>query len=494
MPSRNLRLVAPQGVAPRAVAAAADAAADGDIRAGLGRIREELQVPGAFPPAVEEAAREAVRNPRLPAVDRTDLPLVTIDPLGSTDLDQAVHVARRPSGFRVHYAIADVAAFVAPGTPVDVEARERVLTLYSPDGRTPLHPQVLSEGAASLLPDGARPALLWTVDLDADGLVEAVAVERALVRSRAQLDYPAVQRDLDAGTAASALVLLAEVGRARQEIERSRGGVSLDVPEQEAVLTDPAGGAHWELRFRAPLPIEEWNAQISLLVGMSAAQLMLTGGVGILRTLPPADPRDLERLRRVAGALGVAWPPGEPYPDFVRRLDARDPASAAVLVEATSLFRGAGYAAFAGSPPAHPEHAAIAAAYAHATAPLRRLVDRFVGETCCALYAGEPVPGWVGEALPSLPDVMADGGRRAGAYERAVLDLVEAALLRDRVGERFGGVVVDVSSSGDAGRIQVAKPAVSGRLEGRDLPLGVEVSATLAEASVQQRTVRFTLP
>ena len=115
-----------------------------------------------------EAERRAAEPP-LPELDATDVPLVTLDPPGSRDLDQAVHLAARGDGYRVSYAIADVGAFVRPGSAIDAEARRRGQTLYSPDRRTPLHPPVLSEGAASLLPDELGPAVLWTIDLDADG-------------------------------------------------------------------------------------------------------------------------------------------------------------------------------------------------------------------------------------------------------------------------------------------------------------------------------------
>jgi exoribonuclease R len=84
-----------------------------------------------------------------------------------------------------------------PGGAVDAEVEQRGVTLYAPDRRVPLHPPVLGERAASLLPDGPRPALLWQLDLDDDGELTATDVRRARVRSRAQLDYEGVQRELD---------------------------------------------------------------------------------------------------------------------------------------------------------------------------------------------------------------------------------------------------------------------------------------------------------
>ena len=94
------------------------------------------------------------------------------------------------NGYRVHYAIADVAAFVAPGSALDRESFVRGVTQYLPDGRAPMLPNQLGQGAASLLPDEERPALLWSIDLDATGATTSARLERATVRSRARLDVP----------------------------------------------------------------------------------------------------------------------------------------------------------------------------------------------------------------------------------------------------------------------------------------------------------------
>ncbi len=290
------------------------------LREGVRRLQAELEVTPAFPAEVEEAARRAAAAPRLPDLDRTDVPFVTIDPPGARDLDQAVHLERDPqdpSGYVVRYAIADVAAFVTPGDPVDVEARRRGETLYGADSKVPLHPPVLSEDAASLLPDQVRPALLWTIRVDASGEGTDVTVERALVRSRRQLTYDEVQAAVDDGTADEPLRLLREVGGLRLAREAARGGVSLPLPEQEV---DVAGDT-WSLTFRRQLPAEQWNAQVSLLTGFGAASLMVYARVGLLRTLPPADPRDVRRLHRTARALGIDWPAEVLYPDFIRGLD-----------------------------------------------------------------------------------------------------------------------------------------------------------------------------
>ena len=450
-------------------------------------LRAELKAPGPFSPAALDDAAQAAAAPRLPELDRTDLPMLTIDPPGSRDLDQALHLERGDDGgFRVWYAIADVAAFVTPGGALDLELTARGVTLYAPDERVPLHPPILGEDAASLLPDVVRPAQLWRLDLDATGELVGTGLERALVRSRLRLDYATVQASLDDGTAEPVLQLLREIGRLRGDRARDRGAVDLPTPEQEVVL-DGDGRPHLELR--APLPCEGWNAQISLLTGMAAAGLMLAAQVGLLRTLPPADPEAVQALRRSARALGVDWPEGASYGDVVSALDPTVPAHAALLTLATRLLRGAGYTAFDGAPPEQAQHSAVAAAYAHVTAPLRRLADRHVGEVCLAAAGRTPVPEWARAALPGLPEVMAGATRRASALERAVVDAAEAVVLAPHVGERFQSVVVE--SGGKGGTVQLREPAVRARCDGADLPLGETIEVELTTADPATREVRF---
>ncbi|MDP4507879.1 RNB domain-containing ribonuclease [Nonomuraea turcica] len=455
---------------------------------GFERISRELALPGAFPRAVLDEAEWVAEVPRPTGKDLTDVPFVTIDPPGSMDLDQAVHLERLRAGYRVWYAIADVGAFVQPGGIIDTEARSRGETVYLPAGKVPLHPRVLSEGAASLLPGAPRPAAVWRIDLDADGRTVGADVQRALVRSRERLDYAYVQAAVDTGTADGVLGLLAEIGRLRLALERERGGVTLPTPQQEVV---PADGGY-RLEFRLPLPAEAWNAQISLLTGMAAAAMMLDAEIGILRVLPPPRPDDLAKVRRVARALGVPWPDGAGYGAVVHDLDPRDPQQAAFLHESRVLLRGSGYEAFDGGPPKEAGHAAVAAPYAHVTAPLRRLVDRYATEVCLAVAAGEPVPSDVRAGLASLPAVMSSSGRRAAAVDRACVDLVEAFLLRDRLGQAFEAMVIDVDERRGGGQVQLTDPAVIARCDGA-LPLGEQVTVRLAQADPATREVRFTL-
>lgn len=459
---------------------------DGDLmQAGFLRIRAELDLPEAFASQILAEASAAADALVLPDLDMTHIPLVTLDPAGARDLDQAMHLERRGTGYRVWYAIADVPSYARPGGLVDAEARRRGLTFYCPDRRIPLHPPVLSEDQASLLPDADRPAYLWRMDLDSDGAVQDAEVVHARVRSRGQYAYGEVQTELDDARADDVMVLLREIGRHRQAAEAARGGVSLTLPRQVVVADD--GG--YRLESEAPAEIEGWNAQISLLTGMCAADIMLAAGTGVLRVMPSPREGDIGRVRAVARALRLQWSNDTAYPDFIRSLDPADPRTVPMMLACTTLMRGAGYAVVADDMELT-THSAVAAPYAHVTAPLRRLVDRYGLATAAAVCAGREVPEWVAAGLEEVPGVMRAAGSRAGALERANIDLVEAGVLAGREGETFTAVGIDRRR--DRTLIQVAEPAVTAMCRG-DVPLGREATVRLDRADVEARVVEFSV-
>jgi exoribonuclease R len=488
-------------------------------RIDFSALRRELELPTRFPLAAQREADESAAAPPAPAADRTDIPFVTIDPATSRDLDQAMCLTRRPGGgYRVRYAIADVAAHVRAGGELEAETWRRGQTIYLPDGNIPLHPPTLSEGAASLLPDVERAAVVWTIDLAADGETVAVELERARVRSRAKLDYLGVQADADAGRLAEPIALLPELGKLLIARGLDRGAINLPLPEQDIEPEDDG----WRLVLRAPAPMEDYNAQISLLTGMTAADLMLAGGVGLLRTMPTPKPEAVRRLRLAASGLGIEWPDGASVGQVLATIDPAQPRAAAFLDHAAELMRGAGYTAFDGPLPTDPRHGAVAAAYAHVTAPLRRLADRYATEVCLALHTGTAVPEWARTALPRLPAVMAGTDRIASAATRAAVELTEAVLLQHRVGETFEAAVLDIDrpptprqpngavptanapaarQSGTAGSgrpsrppggtVALDEPPVRARCEG-ELPLGERIRVRLLTADPVGRKVLFT--
>ena len=179
----------------------------------------------------------------------------------SKDLDQAFSIERSGTDLLLHYAIADVGWFVDDGGIIDAEAWRRGTTLYLPDGKAGLYPPSLSEGAASLLPDGPRPAVVFTVRVAEDGAVRLDAAERAIILSRAKLAYDNV-------AAADLPPDFAELARRIENAETRRGAARVDPPEQEV---EPLGDGRYALRFRPRYPAETRNASLSLATNMAIA-------------------------------------------------------------------------------------------------------------------------------------------------------------------------------------------------------------------------------
>lgn len=456
----------------------ASSAAAAAITDGLARLRAELEIAGDFPPAVLADAEQAIRRAPGPEhVDRTDLPFVTLDPASSTDLDQAFHLERAGDDLLLRYAIADVGWFVQPGSSLDVEAWHRGTTMYLPDGRASLYPTQLSEGAASLLPDGPRPSIVFVVRLDEAGVATLDGVERAVIRSRAKLAYDTVRPDqLPAD--------LPEFARRMDAADLARGAARVEPPEQ-VVVRDPDDG--FQVAFAPRLPSEDANASMSLATNLAVGAALQAAHTGLFRVMDEPDARAIGRLRHTARAMGVPWPGNVTLPEFERGLDPADPRHAAIMLAIRRAGGGARYVPYQEG--VVPWHAAMAATYSHATAPLRRLADRYVCLAALAVANGRPVPDEVTQAFGQLPEVMAAADMTANRLDRGVLDLVEAVVLQGREGQTFAAVVTDVDDRG--ARIQLSDVAVVARVNAKGVEPGDEVRVKLVEASPEQRLVRF---
>ena len=443
---------------------------------GLEAIRTQFQLPAAFPPAAEAEAEVVARRRPDQHADRTALPFVTLDPAQSRDLDQAFAIESSGSDLILHYAIADVGWFVPNGGAMDAEAWIRGTSQYLPDGKAPLYPPALSEGAASLLPDGDRPAIIFTVRVDQAGAARLDGVERALIRSRAKLAYEtATEQELPTD--------FAELARRIEAAERERGGARVEPPEQEVVQDNGC----YRLRFRPQSWAEQRNAAMSLATNLAVADALLAAHTGLFRIMDEPMEWAVRRLHHTAKALGIDWPKKEPLQQLEHRLDPEDHDQAALMIAIRRASPGAAYQPYRDG--VKPWHAAVAATYAHATAPLRRLADRFVVETALAIANGRPVPEAAQAAFELLPAVMAKADALGGQINRAVIDLAEAVALQGREGERFQAVVTDVDQRG--ARIQICSPPVVARLKDKELVPGQDLPVRLDSTDPTTRTVHF---
>ena len=447
---------------------------------GLGDIRRRFEVPEGFPVEVMAEVDRVTSSPPdadgSSRIDRTDVDFVTLDPVGSTDLDQAFTIESAGSDLILRYAIADVGAFVQPGGAIDGEAWRRGVTLYLPDGRAGLHPPQLSEGAASLLADVDRPAVVFVVRVDSNGAVQLDGAERAVVRSRAQLAYATVEPgQLPSG--------FEEFARRIEAAEAARGADRIDMPEQEVVRHDGA----FSLRLRPRRAVERQGAAMSLATNMAVADALFAAGTGLFRTMPAVDERGERRLRLTAQAFGLDWPKDVPLTRFEPTLDRDDPRTAAFQFAVRRASGKASYEPFRAG--VVPWHAAVAATYTHATAPLRRLADRFVVEAAVSVAAGRPVEPWVEDAFETLPAVMDAATSRASQIDRAALDLAEAVVLAGRESELFAALVTDEDDRG--ARIQLLDPAVVARVDARRVDPGDEIRVRLVLADPATGRVEF---
>ncbi len=456
-----------------------------DFRAGFDRIRAELEVPGEFPAevltAAEQAAATVLADLFAPVdgarpIDRRDVGFVTLDPAGSTDLDQAFAIETDADDVVLSYAIADLARFVEPGGPIDREVWRRGVTVYLPDGRASLHPPRLGEDAASLLPDVDRPAIVFRVRVAPDGAVRLVAAERSVIRSRAKLAYATVTLgDLPGG--------FTELARRIERAEVARGADRVEAPEQEVIRGDDG----FLLRFRPRSEIEQQSAALSLATNMAVADRLVAAHTGLFRTMPGVDEGQTRRLRHSARAFGLDWPADVPLADFVHSLRDDDPRTGAFQLALRRAGGSARYEPYRDG--VLPWHAAVAATYCHATAPLRRLGDRYVIEAARPLMADRPVPPPLREAFEQLPDAIERGESLAKRADRAALDLAEAVVLHGREGELFDAIITDEDQRGV--RFQIADPAIVARVAAHRVDPGDAIRVRLTRADPVTRVVEF---
>lgn len=459
---------------------------------GLAQIRAEFEVPAGFPPEVTEAAERAVRASTSTAtstttstststangyVDRTDVPFATLDPAASTDLDQAFALERAGNDLVLRYAIADVASFVQPGDVIDAEAWRRGATVYLPDGRAGLYPPALSERAASLLPDGPRPAIVFVVRLDPGGNARLDHAEPAIIHSRAKLAYDSV-------TPAQLPPELDEFARRMALADAARGASRVEPPEQE-VEPDESGG--YRIAYRPRLPSEDMNAAMSLATNLAVARALFDAKVGLFRVMPEPDERAVQRLRHTANALGMSWAADVGLHQFERQLDARRAKDAAFMLAVRRAGGGAKYVPYEAG--VIPWHAAMAATYAHATAPLRRLADRYVVAAALAVANGQPVAEHITSAFAVLGDVMGRADATGNRIERAVIDLAESVAMHGQEGTTFRAVVTDTDERG--ARIQLCDVAVVARVPSVNVEPGDQLIVKLVGADALRRTVSF---
>jgi ribonuclease R len=429
------------------------------MREGLGKrgFRAALEVE-----AGEAATRAAARPGR--RRDLVDLPTFTVDPATARDFDDAVSARREGDAIRLWIHIADVAAHVPPGSPLDREARRRANSTYAPGTVEPMLPHALSEGACSLAPGVERAAVTAEVELGAGGEPGPASFYRSRIRSDVRLDYEHLDAIFAGKVAAPepASEPLALARAAAAVLGERRGATSLEVESFEPEFRFDSGGAVVGARAVAQTESHRLIERLMILANEQVASLLERKRVPALYRVhaQPSPPR-VERLVAQLHDLEIPTPPLRG--GLAPRQAGEVAAEASRLVAREAARRGHGRAAYtslvlrsleqARYSERNSGHAGLGSeAYCHFTSPIRRYPDLLVHRALlAALGEGERAP-----KLAEAREVAArcsELERESMRIERRADDVCAAFLLERELGERgaeaeFEGEVSGLIRSG----------------------------------------------
>jgi ribonuclease R len=481
-------------------------------------------VPHVFPDAVLAEA-DAVKPATLKGrEDWRDLPLITIDPADAKDHDDAVNAApdndpANPGGFILSIAIADVAAYVTPGSALDDEALNRGNSVYFPDRVVPMLPERISNDLCSLVPGKDRPAMAVRVVIGADGRKRSHAFHRVLMRSHAKLAYEQAQAAIDGRADDVAEPLLATVLKplyaAYAALAKARDGrepLALELPERKLILD--ANNKIKDVVIRERLDAHRLIEEMMILANVCAAETLIAAKTSLLfRVHDEPSLTKMEGLRAFLKTLEIELPKaGALRPSLFNRTLGRvaDTEHAPLVNE--MVLRSQAQAEYA---PDNIGHFGLNLRnYAHFTSPIRRYADLIVHRALIkALKLGrDGLQDMSIERLRTVGQLISGTERRAILAERDTYDRLIAAHLADRIGAKFAGRVSGVTKSGLFVKLAVtgadgfvpastigadfyafdeASMALIGQRSGEGFRLGDTVEVRLVEAAPLAGALRF---
>ena len=417
-------------------------------------------IPDDFPDSAVEEADRAKPAGLAGREDLRDMPLVTIDPADARDHDDACFAhadddPKNPGGHVIWVAIADVAHYVRPGSPLDREARKRGNSTYFPDRVVPMLPDRLSGDLCSLHEGVPRACLAVRMQIDADGNKIGHRFVRGLMRSAASLSYGEVQAAQDGAPSDRVAPMMADViaplyaaYTALRRARDTRQPLELDLPERRIELDD--NGTVTSIKFRDRLDAHKLIEEFMVLANVCAAETLNAKRSPLLfRVHEEPSPEKLDALRETAQASGLTLAKGQVLQ--TRHLNALLNAAAgtdeAELINISTL-RSMTQAYYS---PENFGHFGLALAnYAHFTSPIRRYADLIVHRALISAH-GWGKDGLTGEEIERLEDTaqhISDTERRSMIAERDTTDRYLAAYLSERVGNECEGRISGIARFG----------------------------------------------
>lgn len=466
-------------------------------------------IPDRFDPATLAEAAAAPDLPPGPYEDLRPLPLLTIDPSDARDHDDAVCAMPEGEGFTVWVAIADVAAYVRPGTALDREARTRGNSSYFPDRVVPMLPDRLSGDLCSLHEGVDRPVIAVRLSINAQGDKTAHRFVRGIMHSRASLTYEQAQAAFE-GRHDSATEPLAEglghlyaAWKATLHARALRQPLDLDLPERRIVLADD--GTVQSVAFKDRLDAHKVIEEFMVMANVAAAEELITRRSPLLfRVHEEPSPEKLNALREVAMGAGLVLAKGQVLQTrHLNKLlnDAQDSEFDELINMATLRSMTQAYYS-----PQNFGHFGLALKnYAHFTSPIRRYSDLIVHRALIGAHrwGDDRLSDWDIENLAQTATQISETERRSMAAERDTTDRYLAAFMADRIGATFAGRIAGVArfglfvkldETGADGLIPIRSlgneffhhdadsQTLTGEKTGMTLGLGQRVSVKLAEA------------
>ena len=417
-------------------------------------------IPDDFPDDVMAQADAAKPVGLKGREDLRDLPLITIDPSDARDHDDACYAhadedPKNEGGHVVWVAIADVAAYVTPGSALDREARKRGNSTYFPDRVVPMLPDRLSGDLCSLHEGVPRACIAVRMVLNAAGNKIGHSFHRGLMRSPASLHYEEVQDAIDGAPNDRTGPLLDPVLKpiyaayaALKAARAERQPLDLDLPERRIELDKD--GTVKSVNFKDRLDAHRLIEEFMVLANVAAAETLLSKKTPLLyRIHEEPSPAKLDALRETAQAAGYTLAKGQVlHTRHLNKLlndaactDDAELINLSTLRSMTQAYYG----------PAHIGHFGLALrSYAHFTSPIRRYADLIVHRALITAH------GWGNDGLSQhdIEDIeqtgahISDTERRSMMAERDTTDRYLASYLSERVGNEFSGRISGVARFG----------------------------------------------
>lgn len=418
-------------------------------------------LPVEWPDAVLEEAEQlgdrvkpAQRRGR---VDLRDLPLVTIDGEDARDFDDAVYCAPTAKGWRLLVAIADVSAYVKPGSALDEQAKLRGNSTYFPDRVIPMLPETLSNGLCSLNPDVDRLCMVCELYITSNGAIRRSKFFEAVMRSHARLTYTEVAAALFAkdkqtrshlGSLTTHLDQLHNVYLALAGARAERGAMDIDMPETLIIYDEDSKISSIERRVRndAHRIIEE----CMIAANVAAARFVLKAKIPSLFRVHEGPSNDkLTELRAFLQELGLRLGGGsKPQAShFASLLDRTRERLDADLIQGV-LLRSLSQAVYQANNAGH--FGLALEAYAHFTSPIRRYPDLLLHRAIRHVVRGRPIERFDYKApgMTNFGEHASMTERRSDEATRDALDWLKCEFMQDKVGQVYDATVSAVTSFG----------------------------------------------